>query len=224
MGVGLGQQVNGDLVTEFLVVTVHESKAENVLSWSSWEFEFYRYIEFFVWLDALVLQAESVVDNDGSIDQLELHIHRPSNLSRVLEFASCTEVGSCDSNEFLRLVKACRLIDRLSSIKERFKAEDLTQDAFKAKIAGITAAVSGFLAGSAIITAVLLGHQIAWQPGRNCATIARSASVVVLLAGFTTVLLARSAALHFGIRFFHVVCVDSLDVRIIVFQTVFCGT
>jgi len=153
--VGLGQQVNGDLVAEFLVVTVHKSKAENVLSWSSWEFEFYRYIKFFVWLDALVLQAESVVDNDGSIDQLELHIHGPSNLSRVLEFASCTEVGSCDSNEFLRLVKACRLIDRLSSIKEWFKAEDLTQDAFKAKIAGFTVAVFGFLACPAIVTAVL---------------------------------------------------------------------
>jgi len=138
---GVGQQVDGDFVAEFVVVTVDKSKAEDVLSWSGWQFKFYRYIQFFFWLDALVLQAESVVDNDGSVDQLELHIHGPCNLSRVLEFANCTEVGSCDSRELLRLVKARRLVGRLSGIKQWLKAEDLAQDAFKAEIAHFTIAV-----------------------------------------------------------------------------------
>jgi hypothetical protein len=106
-------------------------------------------------LHTLVLQSECVEDDDCTINQLELHILWPCEVSCVLESANGTEVGSCDSSEFLRLVKACRLIDRLSSIKEWFKAEDLTQDAFKAKIAGFTVAVFGFLACPAIVTAVL---------------------------------------------------------------------
>lgn len=75
-------------------------------------------------------------------NQFKKHILWPCNFTSIFENALGTEVGSCDSSEFLRLVNARCFVLIVTLFEKWLEAEYLAQYALKAEVILIAIALS----------------------------------------------------------------------------------
>jgi len=93
-----------------------------------------------------MLQTKITIEHSSAFveteNQFKKHILWPCNFTSILENALSTEVGSCDSSEFLRLVNARCFVLIVILFEHWFEAEYLAQYALKAEVTLVAIALS----------------------------------------------------------------------------------